>query len=388
MRKILLYAGILSIFALSCTPIAKLEPNQKNSFLKFYAETNQMEAQDVQVVEDGYVIVAWYNSSSSVLIKTDLLGNKLWAVSLDNFLAKSIAIVSDGYIIAGDGINTQTASQTFMQLIKTNQVDGTITGTATFGNGSQFGAAVTNGASNSLFALGYSANDSVMLHNYDANLNRQWQRAYAATTTSQTIIEENNLLHFLTYTKVNNSLALHFTRAAYDAESPTTNLPLFNEVSIADTKAELSETAAGYAVCQTIRQTNNQTKVGIAYVSNGVLGSEYILNEGEFAEGNYLAGSVIDTGTGLLVAYATNRHPNPQDASRTDYDLALTEVNFDGTPTNTGIALSYGGIGDEIPVRVRKTNDGGYLILGNSTNSKGAKQLFLLKTNNQGLLEE
>lgn len=382
MRKLLFY--VLGISVLGCTSIANIEPNQKNSFLKFYAETNQMDAQDLLVLDDGYLIIATYSQTNSLLLKTDAQGNKLWADSLGNFLAHSISIVSDGYIIAGQGINTQTANQSYMQLIKADLTDGAILATVATGNGNQTGTAVTANDTNDIYALGYSTNDSIIVQNYTSDLTLQWQRNYASTSSAKTIIEQQGFVHFLHYTNTASALSLKFAQTS-DSESPVTDQPLFNGATILNTNAELTETSSGFAVCQTLQQNTSESKIGIAFLNNGVLTSENVLNDGAFAEGNYTSGALVNTGNSLLLAYATDLHA---DGGRSDFDLGLIELNYDGTPTELGFSLNYGGIGNELPVRVRKTNDGGYIILGNSINSKGARQVFVLKTTSNGLLEE
>ena len=129
---------------------------------------------------------------------------------------------------------------------------------------------------------------------------------------------------------------------------------------------------------------NGESKIGYSSLINGSIDSESIIDSGEFETGNYNGYTLTNTLNGILIAATTDKHIGEE--ARTDLDLLLLELDINGNIIDEGINETFGGIGDEIPIRIRKTSDGGYIILGTSNNSKGAQQTFLLKTNSKGLL--
>lgn len=385
MRNKLLY--IVFLFSLGCTTIDKLAPNQTKTFLKFYSETNQMISKDLAVLNDGFLILSTYGDST-LLLKTDLNGNKLWAQSYSFFIGNSVAVLNDGYIVIGDGINNQTNPvQTYMSLINTNS-DGEVITTTHIGEGFQHGTAVTFSSANEIIALGYidqhglnnSLGDSIILAAYDEGLSsRQWLRQYPLSISSKSVYENNTgNLTWLSYTNINGAINdLTFTDVAPDSENPEINDPIFDQSIFTNLDGDLIKIPTGFAIAQTISE-NGQSKIGIS------VGSDQTILE--LGSANYISGSLTNTGNGLLIAASSDEHPNEDENARTDRDLWLLEVNYNGTVKSNGINMTYGGIGNEIPVRIHKANDGGYIVLGTSINSKGAQQTFLLKTNNKGEL--
>jgi len=378
---------IICIFFLwtSCTSIENLEPNQTSTFLKFYSETNTMNSRDLLALEDGYLILSIYDESNTLLLKTDLSGNKLWASSLDNFKGNALAEVDDGYIIIGDRIDTQTAS-TLMELIKTNKTDGTIKNTTTIGDGFQHGSAITTSSTGGLIASGYTSaanKDSIIIMEYDNNLNRNWSapRQYSNSSPSKSIYEQDSLISWLSYSNQNQSV--NITEANIDRESPKWDNRLFDTETAANFNGDIALLNTGYAIIQTI--TRIEAKIGVAFYNDGIISSEVIINNGAFASGNYTAASLINIDNGILVIATTDVHTGDKD--RKDTDLLLLELNYDGTVKSAGINETFGGFGDEIPMRIRKTIEGEYVILGTVVNTKGAQQTFLLKTNKKGRLD-
>lgn len=370
----------------SCTSIDNLEPNQTNTFLKFYSETNTMKSKDLLVLEDGFLILSTYTDTTTLLLKTDFLGNKIWAKSLPYFQGSSVTQTSEGYIVIGDSINTQNGTS-FMQLIKTTKENGTIIKKAFIGTGTQHGAAVTFTENNEIIALGYTAaffSKFIILMGYNTDLEEIWStpKEYLSEFPAHTVYDKNELITWLSYNTTNNSRA-SLTSVLHDNEGVESNPTLLNDQKLANTTGNLTNTPGGYAVTQSVL-INGESKIGYSSLINGIIDAENVINEGEFETGNYTAYSLTSTLNGLLVAATTDAHSG--ETARTDKDVLLLEIDINGNLVSNGINQSYGGIGEEIPIRIRKTSDGGYIILGNSINSKGAQQSFLLKINSKGLL--
>ena len=384
----------MAIIAAGCNTIANLEPNQTETFLKFYSETNEMESKDLVVLNDGYLILSTYSESNTLLLKTDLLGNKIWAQSFGNFQGSSLAVLNDGYIIIGDGINEDNDS-TFMQLIKTD-IDGNFGTLTNIGTGAQHGSAVILTSDSEIVALGYTStgqlNDTddstyVISVGFNTDLIQTWDTVRTNPVNSvdivpsKSIYEANNGdLTWISYSSQDEvTTNLDFTAIPPNSESPSGNLPLFNEFNISNDPGDFVQTPIGFAMVQTVIH-NGQQKIGLTTTLNGIISEEEIIS----LDGNSMAVSLTTTGNELLIIATTDVHPN--ETGRTDLDLLLLEVNYKGEVKPNGINVTFGGDGDEIPVRIRRTNDGGYAILGTLINTKGARQTFLLKTNNKGAL--
>ncbi len=384
MRIALIY--IAGFIMASCTSIDNLEPNQTNTFLKFYSETNTMESKDLLVLEDGYLILSTYTDTTTMLLKTDLLGNKLWARSLPYFQGSSLAETPEGYIIVGDSINSENGTS-FMQLFKTTKDNGTLIKSAFIGTGTQHGAAVTFTENNEIIALGNTAsflNKSILLVGYNTNLEEIWPapREYLSEFTAHTVYDKNGLITWLSYNTSNNS-RVSLTTVLHDNEGVESNPTLLNNQKLANTTGNLTKTPGGYAVVQSVL-INGKSKIGYSSLINGIINAENVINEGEFETGNYTAYALTRTLNGLLIAATTDVHLG--EGARTDKNLLLLEIDINGEPVLGGINQTYGGIGEEIPISIRKTADGGYAVLGTSINSKEAQQTFLLKTNSKGEL--
>ncbi|MCF6353077.1 MAG: hypothetical protein L3J06_08715 [Cyclobacteriaceae bacterium] len=386
MRIAFLY---LLFFALigGCS-VDNLEPNQTETFLKFYYETNEMESKDLIILNNGYLVLSTFSDTSTMLLKTDLLGNKIWAQSINYFKGSSLTETTDGYIVSGDSINTLDGT-TFMQLIETNKETGARIGSTFIGTGTEHGAGVTFTANDEIIGLGYTKSnasitpDSIILMSYNTGLVKIWPspRRYLSELPSDAVVEKEGLITWLSY--YSNQKNVSLTTVLPNNEGNESNPTLFNGQTLTNTNGGFVSTPAGYGVVQSVINGNGESKIGFSSLINGIIDTEVIIEEGEFAIGNYNAYTVTNTLNGLLIAATTD---NPGEATRTDADLLLLEIDSNGNLVLGGINQTFGGIGDEIPVRIRKAADGGYIILGTSINSKGAQQTFLLKTDNKGLL--
>lgn len=391
MRIASAYILFIASIVVGCTTIDKLEPNQTETFLKFYSETSEMESRDLIVLTDGYLILSTYSESSTLLLKTDVSGNKVWAQSFDNFQGSSLTEIDDGYILIGDGINDQSDS-TYMQLIKTNKTDGQITTTTQVGYGAQHGSAVMLTSTNEIIGLGYTSsgqlNDDedttyVIVTGFDSNLIQTWNSVRSNPVLNVDIIPSNSIyeandgrLTWISYSSQDEiKTNLNFTAIFSDNSSPDFNTRLFNNFNVSNFIGDFVKTPVGFAVLQTV-DDNGVNNIGITSSVNGVISEDVSISLG----GNSIASSITNSNNGLLIA------ASHIESGKTDADLVLLEVEYNGQVKTNGINNTFGGDGNELPVRIRRTNDGGYIILGTLINTKDAKQTFILKTNNKGAL--
>ncbi|MCF6360044.1 MAG: hypothetical protein L3J29_04700 [Cyclobacteriaceae bacterium] len=382
MRIAFLYLLLLALLG-GCS-VNNLEPNQTATFLKYYSETGTMNSKDVVVLEDGFLILSTYTDSTTLLLKTDLLGNKLWAQSLTYFSGSSITEATDGYIVIGDSINIIDGT-TFMQLIKTNKETGARLGSTFIGTGAEHGSAVTFTANDEIIGLGYTSTaqgDSILLQGYSLDLTPIWPspRKYLSELPGNSLYDENERITWLNYYANQSSVSV--TTVLHNNEGNESNPTLFDDQILTNTEGDIVKTPGGFGLVQSVN-SNGESKIGYASLINGSISSEIIIEAGDFATGNYIGYSLTNTLNGVLIAATTDEH---SEEARTDADLLLLELDIDGNIVPEGINQTFGGTGDEIPVKIRRTTDGSYLILGTSINTKGAQQTFLLKTNSKGLL--
>ena len=403
MQKSIYYIALAAIFW-GCKSIDKIEPNQKETFLKIYGESNTTIARDVLELEDGFIVLGTTGSSESsgdtttILFKTDLLGNKIWGNLFEGFRARSIVEINDGYIMVGDSIDD--TNQSFMNLLKTDLEGNKIASISpqvpyTFDS---HGFAVTYTSDNEVVAAGYNfsnsskTNSKNILVGYDANLTETWTltREYGASNQLNvpylSIYETSRGdLAWASASISGSNVSIKSSITPPDSNGQDGGSPIFIGSTILNTtEGGLVKMPVGYAVVQNV-QVGQEEKIGISTFDENPL-EENILKDDEFENGRYVPTAIANTPNGLLIAAYTDQHKDTSIGNRTDWDLFIVEVRYDGIPKTGGIKNTFGGLGNEVPVRVKNTADGGYLILGNLTNTKGAQQIFLLKINSKGEL--
>lgn len=379
-----------------CKAIDSIEPNQKETFLKVYGETNETIAKDILVLDDGYLILGSYDSVS-VLLKTDLKGNKQWANSFTNFVGNGLAEVNGGYILVGDSINSEAVPSTSMQLIQTDLSGQKVNSVAFLSSTAIAGIAAIFTSDEEIAVLGHKiySNDvyeSTILVGYSSDLVEVWQTEYGGVNTLQvpyhSLFENTN--GNLTWASFEvdfnpTKISVHAPFVQPGDQTPVGNTYLFNNQQFNATVGSFVQTPVGFALTQTINIGNEQ-RIGVTTYNQNTSFDEYVLDTLEFQEGNYFPTAIANTPNGLLISGQTDNFKDSSSEGRTDMDLFVVEVGYNGIPKSSGINNTFGGLGNEQPVRIKNTSDGGYLILGNLTNTKGATQLFLLKLNNKGEL--
>lgn len=390
-----LYLSLLIITG--CTSIEKMDPHQEATFLKIYGETNNTLAKDLLVEDDGYVITGTAYDTATVIFKTDLQGNKIWATSIPVFTAEGITKVEDGYILLGNSITD--SDTTFMKLFKVDFSGNTLADDSLRIPAPCIARAVTYTSANEVVVVGYgsfgNSYTSTVVMGYNSDLTEKWnQPRYFGVSgftrvPYRSVYETNigNNIVWLNFSYQNgvaeseNSIEASFV--APDSDIPYASPFLLNGNKINVTASDFIKLPVGYALAQTIENTNQEFKIGVSIFDQ----SSQPLDENIIdITGNYQPTSLANTPNGILIAGLTNQYKDGGSDTRTDPDLFVIEVDYNGSIKPNGINNSFGGLGQENPVRVRNAPDGGYLILGDLGNTKGAIQIFLLKINSKGEL--
>lgn len=394
MQKNIFYIIGFVIF-IGCKSIDSIEPNQTETFLKIYGETNNTAARDLLVEDDGYLILMSHDTVS-ILLKTDLNGNSVWANSYSNFIGNGLAKIDGGYILIGDSINTEATPTTTMKLIKTD-LSGNLENSVSLSTGTALvGLAATVASTGDIVALGrqvYTSDvyETTVLMGYSSDLQETWQsyKEYGAVNTLESpyhsIYENPDGSITLATVSVNTQVAFHGITTYPDNESPIAVPKLLEGAAIVNTtlaKGGLVQTPVGYALTQVVN-VNGEDKIGVSLFDQTVF-NNYFIDTLSFDAGNYIPIAMTNTPNGLLIAGQTDQYKDGADGTRSDKDLFIAEVGYDGKPRTSSMYNTFGGLSDESPVKIRNAPDGGYLILGDLENTKGAVQVFLLKVNSKG----
>ncbi|MCB0856335.1 MAG: hypothetical protein KDD63_29150, partial [Bacteroidetes bacterium] len=284
--------------------------------------------------------------------------------------------------------------QPYMNLLKTDSEGNRIASASPPISSPSYGYAITKTANDEIVVVGNSGSDtqsSAVLMGYQTDLSANWSSpqvygvANMAKEPYHSVFETNTGdLAWVSITKGTQTALIESSFVEPDNDRPVGGTTLFlgRSVDLSGNAGDFIKLPVGYAATQAI-DVNSLTKIGVSFFDQSEL-TENTLSLQE--DKNYFPTSICRSANGLLIASYSDYHENSSDNNRSDYDLFLIETDFDGQPKANGISGSFGGSGNEIPVRLRNAADGGFLVLGSVTNSKGAVQIFLLKVDSQGKL--
>jgi hypothetical protein len=113
------------MLALACTNLDDAPITNRSTFVRFYGSDLNYEGRTSLLEEDGYVMIGNTRHDNNsrqdmVLVKTDLVGNRLWETRVDNARANDLLIVSDGYILTGESIQLNPTETEVVEQINTN----------------------------------------------------------------------------------------------------------------------------------------------------------------------------------------------------------------------------------------------------------------------------
>lgn len=389
MNRYLFYITLL-LLATGCS-LNSLEPAQTQAFMKFYGEDGNTRARDLARLADGYLLLGVNTgrdgSTSTLLIKTDLLGNRQWAVQFPNIDGKALTVTANGYFIVGDSINSNNLAVA-MALIKTD----------TEGNNRQYaslsglrGSAILAATSGEIIVSGYqNAGDSIFLTGYSTDLTLIWGPQKWGTANTQRVTF-NNMLESSTgdviWATGNQEAGNNYSISAMVTPADNTQHrgqldDLFPGMTVLSQTGGLAKAPIGAMITQTIRLAETgKTAIALAMFSTdgsiAPVGDPLVFDE----TGNDVFGSAAITasdGSIVVLGYTDKRVDG--NAARTDYDLYIRKT---GT---AGFTRIIGGTGNETGSALVQAEDGGLVVLATMTNTNDVDLMMLVKLTREGKL--
>ena len=417
------------LFGLACQDIENADPMERNTFARFYESVQSREGVVAEPLEDGFIMLA--NSintadTTGLIIRTDSRGRILWQTPLPGAILRSLAIANDGYFVLSDSIKVNPNSDQVADLIiysvilykidlNGNPVDKyTITDTENTENRVDFkSSAMTMNSQNQgimlgtfltpnpgaverpfVFAFDLQTLDTLWTKSYDA-IDRDYINAKSIYAT-----DDGHIVWATAILKEQQNFTRSYLAVPYIKEESVFEN---NDVYGATTDQSLlagdicpSRTSGfGYGVVGTFASSTGENgNMFFARVAeNGdILDASIRFFDGEASEANTPvtlgSSNSQDTGDaicstadgGFALAGTMVTTPGRGHGGK---DLFLVKVNATG---DIKWNVVFGGTGDEVVNSIRETEDGGLLLCG-SKDAAGLPALFLLKTDENGKLE-
>lgn len=122
--KVTYYTLIGLLFFASCQNLEEAEPTNRNTFIKFFSSSINLETAVARPDTDGgYIIAAnllvGVEDRTILIIKTDSRGQKIWEASLPEAEVNDILPVVNGYYLAGTRIKLSRVSTDISELRNT-----------------------------------------------------------------------------------------------------------------------------------------------------------------------------------------------------------------------------------------------------------------------------
>jgi hypothetical protein len=436
MRKFSLFI-FFGILVWSCNNIDTEDPSPINSFIRFYEGPYSMQAQSVETIPGGFVVLATMTSGTvsnpivqTILIETNEKGVRQRQEIYNDISGKSFKpIIKNGavdqYIIVGSKVViNQSAAQvanvsiSSMEILIVNSslnevVRKSLSDKKAISEShpvidDYFGASVTIGKDGEVVLLGtfkkgtidqQNAPEEQLLFGLTSNLDSAWVKFYPLL--GNTFINSRSI-H--TYNK-NIVWATAVAEVQGDITSSYVAIPFVPEKKFPSNYSMIGETTEqlyipkdiqpfsspefGYGVTGTYSDNKDGTKGNIFFFKVDAYGN--ILHSSEkFFDGiaevtDKNSSSVVDSGEALIgtrdggfALAGTLTNTNTQDK-----DISLIKVNAFGERQWSKI---MGAAGDQEPVAIRETESGDLLICGTHT-LENYSTVFLVRTDRNGELK-
>ena len=383
---------ILSTIIFSCTDLNELEPVQTDSFIKYFGNQGNNIAVDLEALDDGYLVLGINENGtamSTLLFKTDLLGNTIWAEAYADFKGNDLEATPDGYFIIGDGINSDNLS-TSMSLIKTDLL-GTKTETVLVEStiSSYHGTAVTLSSIQEIVVQGYiegTSTDTLFTIGYDINLSQQWESApypqnNVKLLTSKSMYEDPEQVNRFIFLTLNDPAQINasLNHFSINRESvPSAAGGLYGDSNLSGVEGDFIPSAGGFSSVFTVNNGIDNS-IGLTHFTADTNSEPTILIGTETS--NYFAHSLSKTSDGEFIILGST-------GTTIDTDFYLTKVGDNGAiHSQYGFETTIGGIGRETGAAVRQAPDGGYIFTGTLENVNDTKLIVLVKVNSKGELK-
>ena len=413
MRKIFIAVALLSLG--SCLNESVSSPSEESTFVRYFNGGNNDAAQAMEVTPDGgFIILATTTVKKTdadkpknkiKLIKTDKFGNQVWQSIIPaatdtakNYTASSLQLLPDGgYVITGDDIQTNGTTKT---LLLTVNPAGELARAASFSTLSS-GKAVAINISNNFLVLSTSGTDSMRLSEVNKNdFTVSWTKIYAAGSTSlaRRLFVEDKLPTNPNPQKVlwagvvtkSGLTGIRMVKATENANNTDFDL-LISKPGFSETSTDFCRFGIGdgysYAITGSTNQKSGSAAAGsdtdILFKRMTADGTVLSTNSFPFETDNQndVGNSISPTSDGGVVLLSSVG--SAAISGRGDTDYYLLRLDPFG---NKVWSSAFGSRFKDEGVTVRQTLDGGYAVLGTTTQGN-LKIISLTKTNKEGKIE-
>jgi hypothetical protein len=409
----------------TCKNVDGVKPTSRSTFIKLYEKGSNFEAQVAEPLADGYLIgsnLSDNQDTTAFITKVDNYGNVLWEKSIDSSTVVSIKVLSDGYLIFGNGIKTNDTALSINDRVVTKalltkiDLSGNIgiskalndpsdpltdfrsTGITIDNNGNILTTGNKKGSQSNAYYVSYVAV-------YNSSLDTLWTRQYPLidkdNVNAKNVFNtpDGNILWTNSAQQVNLSQTLSYLTINVVVPKATQwNYSYFGQTITQNRliAAEMQQSGTGYGIVGTF--SDNQKKNA----------NMFFLQVD--ATGNFVSSSLLffDGVTGAVPSDAGSLNSTP--ASQTeDAGRALTGTLdggyiLGGTMTSTikrgngGLDIwlikldpfgnvlwnkIYGGIGNETVNSIRPLADGSFLVAGGSNNA-GLTSAYIMRIDANG----
>ncbi|NOT73832.1 MAG: hypothetical protein HOP08_02810 [Cyclobacteriaceae bacterium] len=406
MRKIFTVISLLMLG--SCLSEDGASPGNASTFVRYYNGGNNDTAQAMEETPDkGFIILATTRIQKSEaeipnfkikLIKTDAAGNPVWQsifppidVKDKNYTASSLQIMADGgYVITGEDIQQNGTSKLLvMKVNQTGALDGTVASLTPLGSGK---AVAVNSAGNFL-VLSSTGTDSMRLAEVDKGnfAAVKWSKTYSAGSTSlatRLFIDESGKALWSGVATKSGLTGIRMVKTAPNAENTDFDLlisvPGFSEVA-----KDFCRFGINYAMTGSTNQKAGLATAGgdtdILFKQVATDGTVIATKSFPFDNDtqNDVGNSISATRDGGLVILSSVNSLAISGRADRDTDYFLIRINAFGDKIWTS---GFGSRYKDDGVTVRQTSDGGYAVLGTTTQGQ-LKIITLTKTDVNGKIE-
>jgi hypothetical protein len=419
------FALLLTLGA--CNNFEDAAPTNRNSLIRFYSASKNVEGTIAEVDTDGGYIIAGNiiltqdaDEKDILIIKTDADGNKLWEKIIDKGQVNALLIAETGYIIAGTRIQINRESSEATEIENTQARFITMSKEGTIANEAIVSQTV-NIAGKELnidYAINGltvdAAGNLLVLASQDSPVEGSFRKsvllAFAPSSTipvwlqddyfledrdylncnSLQIAPNGNLLWATTTRLQQSSISEQYVSVGFAPPNSTfDNSDTFGENDARNhSSADLQPSTTGYGIVGTYAQSNG-ANANMYFVRVNNSGS-VIENSARYFDGESIlltnrdesfredqGKALTGTADGGFVLAGTTVTENGDD------DILLVKLDAAG---NLVWHKQYGGTGNEQPTSIRETSDKGLLVCGTNT-VRGQSSIMLVKTDLNGNVE-
>lgn len=411
MRTILL--ALLALSVAGCLSEKGTNPGSTPTFIRYYNGGNNDDAVAIEETADkGFIILASTKIQKAEadipvykikLIRTDQNGNPIWtriypdiSDKVNNYSASSLQILSNGgYVVVGNDIQSDGTNKVLVMTVEDSKGDAIKIQMAS-AKPSEEGRAVAVNAKGNFLVLSTSGSSVMSLSEIskdslknNAKVHSNWTVPYSAgatTLANRLFVDEVGKVVWSGVATKNGLTGIRLVKTTQDSEFTDFDLlisiPTINEIG-----TDICRYGFGYAVTGSTNQKAGQTAAGSdtdilfkRLSSDGtVLSTQSFPFDASGTDNqNDTGNSISSTQDGGLIILSSVNSAAIQGKGDTDYYL----IKVDAFGQKTWYS-SFGSIYKDDGVAVRQTSDGGYVVLGTTTQG-GLKLVALIKTNGVG----